>query len=250
MQGKGMHNVQERTRTRIASALTGAALIASLWAAGAAPVAATSLSPGCTELNDPKYDTTQTFGGTPYTTGSIQFAEGETVTVTGTSGGGPFTPQLYVYAPQFYGGTQISNQLGTTGEPISYTFTATASYDVFWGTDQLYYSTPSWIVECTNTPTTPPPADADNDGVIDADDLCASTVLPDTFANRDPKRYATDATGLTTALSGKKIQQFSMADLHGCSARQIAVLSGLGGKGLEKGLPLNTLLTWLAGQTI
>lgn len=91
------------------------------------------------------------------------------------------------------------------------------------------------------------PTDADGDGVEDADDLCAGTMLGD--ADRPPtlrpKRYYADDDGVFVDSTGTS-SGYTVLDTRGCSATQIIEAAGLG-KGNERfGLTMGALRSWVA----
>ena len=75
---------------------------------------------------------------------------------------------------------------------------------------------------------TPAPSDADDDGVLDADDACAGTVLPDQPTGGLKKnRFAANADGVFADSNGTSAG-ITLADTDGCSATQIIAAAGLG----------------------
>jgi hypothetical protein len=90
------------------------------------------------------------------------------------------------------------------------------------------------------------PPDSDEDGVLDADDICPGTQLPDVFAAYQPSRYRADVDGLLT--SGREhAPVYSLSDTRGCSASQIISALGLGKGHTDKGLTRAHLQAWIGG---
>jgi hypothetical protein len=90
------------------------------------------------------------------------------------------------------------------------------------------------------------PPDSDGDGVLDADDICPNTQLPDVFAAYQPSRYQADVDGQLR--SGQKhAPVYSLSDTLGCSANQIIVELGVGKGHTDKGLTRGHLQAWIRG---
>ena len=88
------------------------------------------------------------------------------------------------------------------------------------------------------------PADADLDGVPDADDVCAGTMLPDEplvelkrnrFAANDSGEFV-DGTGRSAGLT--------LMDTAGCSAAQVIAAAGLGAGHSKFGISKGELMAW------
>ena len=91
-----------------------------------------------------------------------------------------------------------------------------------------------------------PDADADGDGVLDADDLCADTV-PDAFPQLQKNRYAANSEGeLVSQL--KNAPTYTLDDTAGCSASQIIVLADAGAGHERFGLSRSMLEAFIADQ--
>jgi len=87
------------------------------------------------------------------------------------------------------------------------------------------------------------PADADLDGVLDADDVCPGTVT-DAFPRLMDNRYSYDGTGLVSGLLSNP--PHTIQETGGCSAVQIITAMGLG-RGHERfGLSRSALEAWIA----
>jgi hypothetical protein len=89
--------------------------------------------------------------------------------------------------------------------------------------------------------------DADDDGVVDAFDVCADTVLPDAPATKK-NRYSANAAGEFVD-DGGRASGYTLGDTFGCSAAQIIDEAGLG-KGLARyGLTDSALEEWVAARS-
>jgi hypothetical protein len=88
------------------------------------------------------------------------------------------------------------------------------------------------------------PNDADGDGVLDPDDLCAGTVLPDPSVDLLRRgRYAATVDGIVGS-DGTVVA--TLADTGGCSTAQIVVAYGLGVGHLRFGLTRPHVERWIA----
>jgi hypothetical protein len=86
--------------------------------------------------------------------------------------------------------------------------------------------------------------DADKDGVDDALDACADTVLPDPPSiGLKPNHYAATADGFV-GTDGQV--EYSLLATGGCSGSQIVEAAGLGDGHLKFGLPRGALEDWIA----
>ena len=95
----------------------------------------------------------------------------------------------------------------------------------------------TWTVSCTPAPG----PDADLDGVLDADDVCAGTVLPDPTLGLKPNRYAATTNGEFLDSRGDSAG-VTLADTGGCSATQIIAAAGLGAGHTKHGISGGELL--------
>jgi hypothetical protein len=94
-----------------------------------------------------------------------------------------------------------------------------------------------------------PTIDADNDGVADADDLCAGTVLPDLVPQKVRSRYGANADGVFVTTTGES-SGITIVETAGCSAAQI-IAQTEGGNGLAKyGLSIGELNAWVDSVTM
>ncbi|WP_423982253.1 hypothetical protein [Ilumatobacter sp.] len=84
--------------------------------------------------------------------------------------------------------------------------------------------------------------DTDGDGVLDDDDVCPDTSLPDAAPTRGLKRnhYVADGAG-NFGTSG-----YTVADAGGCSASQIIAAAELGKGHTKHGLSRGVLKGWVA----
>ena len=89
--------------------------------------------------------------------------------------------------------------------------------------------------------------DADKDGVDDASDVCADTVLPDMpSGNLKPNHYAATVDGFVDR-DGEVA--YSLLEAGGCSGSQIVESVGLGAGHLKHGLSRGELESWIASLT-
>ena len=105
---------------------------------------------------------------------------------------------------------------------------------------------------------TGPPAirDADNDGVLDQDDACPNTVIPESVSTirLGVNRFALTAAGDgftfdTTAPPGKgqgPQKTFTIEDTAGCSCEQIIEQLGLGEGHTKFGCSISAMEDWIA----
>ena len=89
-----------------------------------------------------------------------------------------------------------------------------------------------------------PVADDDADGVLDEDDWCPGTVLPDVAPQLKPSRYWVTESGDFVS-DAPNAPTYSMADTAGCSASQIIDELGLGGGHARFGLSRSALEQWI-----
>ncbi len=91
--------------------------------------------------------------------------------------------------------------------------------------------------------------DSDADGVLDNDDMCPGTAIPEAAPTRrfGKNRWAlTDGTDFEQAppQAGSK-RSFSTADTGGCSCEQIVAAAGIGGGHLKFGCSTSVMLAWV-----
>lgn len=197
-------------------------------ALGVVPLAASDEPPpGCTELNAGALD-----GVYPAATLTdfSRFTLGDEVVIrTSAVEAGPFA---------FWGLILYAGGLGTGEEvPVgtSRTVTITAGLTlVEWRGDNV-----RWDLSCV-------PSDADADGVDDTRDLCAGTVLPDTFSRvQKANRLGADDAGAVRYGDGTD-SGYTLTDTGGCSALQIIDRAGLGNGHTRYGLSTGALLAWVS----
>ena len=87
--------------------------------------------------------------------------------------------------------------------------------------------------------------DSDGDGVLDVEDICPGTVIPE-IDNFDlmKRRYAVNAAGDFVNVNGES-SGFTIADTGGCSATQIIQALGLGNGHSKFGIPHGILKSWI-----
>ena len=86
--------------------------------------------------------------------------------------------------------------------------------------------------------------DADSDGVLDVDDACADTVLPDQpLVELKPNRFAANADGEFIDGTGEPAG-ITLEDTAGCSAAQVIAAAGLGAGHSKFGIPKGVLMAW------
>ncbi len=118
---------------------------------------------------------------------------------------------------------------------LTYVVPTDGQHAISWSVD---IGPATWTVSCTPAP------DADVDGVLDADDACADTVLPDQPSiGLKPNRYAAIAGGEFLDARGDSAG-VTLADTDGCSATQIIAAAGLGGGHTKHGISKGELLAW------
>jgi hypothetical protein len=89
------------------------------------------------------------------------------------------------------------------------------------------------------------PPDADGDGVLDADDLCDETVLPEPEPEGWKKNhYIADGSGNFVDPNGREAG-VTIADTGGCSDAQIVEAAGLGQGHARFGITHSALLDWV-----
>jgi hypothetical protein len=86
-------------------------------------------------------------------------------------------------------------------------------------------------------------ADEDQDGVLDADDVCPGTVT-DAFPQLKANRYTYDGTALESGLTNNP--SHTIQETGGCSAMQIITAMGLGAGHYRFGLSRSALEAWIA----
>lgn len=133
---------------------------------------------------------------------------------------------------------------------IVYTASADGTYGLGWSLDAAG-TTPSsltWTFDCSSSSGgTTPVADSDRDGVSDAADACAGTILPDAIRRPVAGSYYADRTGRFIDGAGRAAG-VTVVDAGGCSAAQIAKAVGLSAKDSKAGIPLSVLTSWAAGH--
>jgi TolB protein len=89
--------------------------------------------------------------------------------------------------------------------------------------------------------------DTDGDGVIDDDDVCPGTVLPEDQPTRGLKKNRFIANGDGDFVDGNgTLAGISVADTGGCSGSQIITAAGLGNGHSKFGISRSALLDWIA----
>ncbi len=204
-------------------------VVAALIPAGVA--SANEVSSGCTAVNDPVHDDHGLIGIVRGET----FYAGEVLTVSATEPstfGTPLTVNLWIN----------NDSVGRVPFPgsISYEIPETGTYNlVVW---IIGGGTGTWQVDCA-----PVSADADGDGVLDEDDVCADTVLPDVpTKNLKRNHFAAQADGSFDSANDKLDGLYTVADTAGCSATQIVERAELGKGHLKHGLSKGELESFIA----
>ena len=89
-----------------------------------------------------------------------------------------------------------------------------------------------------------PAPDADSDGVLDVDDACTDTVLPDQpLVELKPNRFAANADGEFIDGTGEPAG-ITLEDTAGCSAAQVIAAAGLGAGHSKFGISKGVLMAW------
>ncbi len=88
-------------------------------------------------------------------------------------------------------------------------------------------------------------ADTDSDGVLDVNDVCPGTVLPDMAPELKINRYSVNEAGEFVS-DGKAAPIYTIAETGGCSPRQIVEEAELGVGHLRFGLSRSALEAWIA----
>ena len=180
----------------------------------------------CDLVNDPSFD--QLFNGAGFA--PQQGFAGEMITV---STGPPTVGTPTATELQVNGAVVASGGLPAT---LSYTLPADGQYAVVW---RVNAGGATWNVSCT-----PAPPDADGDGVLDVDDACADTVLPDQpLVELKPNRFAANADGEFVDGTGEPAG-ITLEDTAGCSAAQVIAAAGLGAGHSKFGISKGELMAW------
>ena len=111
--------------------------------------------------------------------------------------------------------------------------------------DQLFEQALAWLA--------PPPTDADGDGVLDGDDYCTDTVIPEEgvpTVQLNPNHWAlTDGDSVfDTMIKGKgkgPNRSYIIKDTAGCSCEQIIEAQGLGGGHAKHGCSISVMDDWV-----
>lgn len=94
------------------------------------------------------------------------------------------------------------------------------------------------------------PVDGDGDGVLDADDFCPGTVLPDEpTVGLKGARLAAQDDGTFHSAKDRFDGVFTLADTAGCQGSQIITEMGLGYGHIKFGISKGELQKWIAGLT-
>jgi len=188
-------------------------------------------SEGCQAVNDAVFDGLSLFGAVSGQT----FAQGEVVTASGNEPsefGDPQSVHLYVNHVQ----------VGRAGFPGTVSYEIPADGPIGLVAWFISGGNATWDVSCA-----PASVDADLDGVLDADDACADTVLPDEPTNGlKGSRFAAQADGSFDSGNDKFDELYTVADTAGCSASQIIELRGLGDGHVKHGLSKGELEAFIA----
>jgi predicted extracellular nuclease len=91
--------------------------------------------------------------------------------------------------------------------------------------------------------------DSDADGVLDGQDYCAGTVIPEAVPTQGLRgnRWALVNSDLLFDTNGRSKESFSTADTAGCSCEQIIVATGAGGGHEKFGCSTGLLKDWIEG---
>jgi len=111
--------------------------------------------------------------------------------------------------------------------------------------DRLFEQALAWLA--------PPPTDADGDGVLDGDDYCTDTVIPEEgvpTVQLNPNHWAlTDGDSVfDTMIKGKGKglnRSYWIEDTAGCSCEQIIEAQGLGGGHAKHGCSISVMDDWV-----
>lgn len=133
---------------------------------------------------------------------------------------------------------------------LTYKAPGDGTYNFGWWLRAAGATPPSitWTFDCsTSSGGTAPVADSDRDGVSDAADACAGTILPDAVRRPAAGSYYADRTGRFVDGAGRAAG-VTVVDAGGCSAAQIAKAVGLSAKDSKSGIPLSVLTSWAASH--
>jgi hypothetical protein len=110
--------------------------------------------------------------------------------------------------------------------------------------DQLLKQALAWLA--------PPPADTDGDGVLDYDDFCPDTSIPERVptVRLNPNHWALidDDSTFDTVVKGKDKganRSYWIEDTAGCSCEQIIEAQGLGGGHSKHGCSISAMDDWI-----
>jgi hypothetical protein len=104
-------------------------------------------------------------------------------------------------------------------------------------------------------PNGPPPGDSDDDGVLDGDDVCPETTIPESVPTHrlEINRFALvddDTSFDTTAPQGRGPRKaFTLEDTAGCSCEQIIAQLGLGVGHTKFGCSISAMEEWRESRT-
>lgn len=147
-------------------------------------------------------------------------------------------------------GLSFSFYSAPASQGITYKAPGDGTYGLGWSLDAAG-ATPSsitWTFDCsTSSGGTAPVADSDRDGVSDAADACAGTILPDAVRRPVAGSYYADRAGRFVDGAGRAAG-VTVVDAGGCSATQIAKAAGLSAKDSKSGIPLPVLTSWAASH--
>ena len=195
-------------------------------------------SPGCDSLNASP-NIPNTFS--PYDLGTLTLASGDEVVVAGAETTGD-------------GGTELSLRINggivATQDPIlntSYIVPVSGGYQIELVSTMVGIVTPAIKAVGTITCLPAPPADDDGDGVLNDDDICDDTVLPDEPAVRLlGARFAAQTDGTFDSGRDRFDDLYTLADTHGCSGAQIIEMEGLGRGHTRFGISKSALEAFIA----
>ena len=236
-----------RARRWNAVGLGSAVAVALICAASTVPAAAAPPSAGATAAAT---YTCATFEGLVLTQPSVNYSgvslrAGETITARMSPAATGDEIILTVAR-----GFSITFYSAPAAQGMVYTAPGDGSYGLGWSLEAAGTRPPSitWTFDCsTSSGGTTPVADSDRDGVSDAADACATTVLPDAIRRPVAGSYYADRTGRFIDGAGRAAG-VTVVDAGGCSATQIAKAVGLSAKDSKAGVPLSVLTSWAAAH--
>jgi hypothetical protein len=220
-------------RVLLAVAVMGAVL-----GVGAGAVdAAQPKSPGCTAWNTTTPDLGNYFAFFPFTAGEVlHFSMGGTILDDAPT-------EIRIVGS---GGVVLASAPWTEGSTssVSYTIPSTGVIPII-GAEALGGLATPYVLSCTAAPD--PGADGDGDGVLDADDLCPDTVLPDApTVGLKGARFAAQADGTFDSGIDRFDGLYTLADTAGCSATQIIALQDLSSGHTKHGISKSALEEFIA----